>query len=165
MRTIIHLSFLITMLALTPSHAAEPRVDQADLALLAGAPFSGTLSYLDYSSDVVEKRPVSIQFKAPRRGRISYEVSYPDNAYYNSKERLVISRSGDQLNGEPIISREQLDDGTLIIVTAFRGEDNNQPADIRMTYAVHTNKLEIRKEVRFDGERIFFERNAYRLTR
>ena len=53
MRTIIHLLFLSTMLALSPSHADEPRVDPADLALLAGAPFSGTLSYLDYSSDEI----------------------------------------------------------------------------------------------------------------
>ena len=77
----------------------------------------------------------------------------------------MISKSGDKLNGEPIVSRETLEDGTMIITTAYRGEDNNLPADIRMTYAVHANKLEIRKEVRFDGERIFLERNAYRLTR
>ena len=165
MRTIIHLLFLSAMFAMTPLNADEPRVDASDLARLTGAPFSGTLSYLDYSSDEIEKRPVTIQFNAPRRGRISYEVSYPDNAYYNSKERLVVSRAGDKLNGEPIVSREELDDGTLIIVTAYRGEDNDRPADIRMTYAVHANKLQIRKEVRFDGERIFFERNAYRLTR
>ena len=165
MRTIIHLVFLSTLLTLSPTQAAEPRVDQADLALLAGAPFSGTLSYLDYSSDEIEKSPVSIQFNMPKRGRITYRVSYPDNAYYDSKERIVISESGHKLNGEPVVSRETLADGTLIITTAYRGEDNNLPADIRMTYAVHANKLEIRKEVRFDGDRIFFERNAYRLTR
>ncbi|MEL7296333.1 MAG: hypothetical protein AAGJ86_01660 [Pseudomonadota bacterium] len=152
---------LLAQLALADS----PRVTHADLAILDGAPWIGSLNYLDYSSGEVEQIPVTIQFDKPGKRKVIYRIKYPGESQYNSREKLKISADGAKLNGEPIVSRTDLEDGTIVVVTEHRDKDDGRPADIRMTYSLHAARLEIRKEVRFASDSAYFERNAYRLTR
>lgn len=145
--------------------AESPCVTQADLTMLDGAPWTGSLSYLDYSSGESEQIPVTIQFDKPGKKKVIYRIKYPGESQYNSREKLRISKDGRKLNGEPVVSRSVLEDGTIVVVTEYRDKDDGQQADIRMTYSLHASRLEIRKEVRFDSDGEYFERNAYRLTR
>jgi hypothetical protein len=100
-------------------------------------------------------------FEKPGKRRVVYRLRYPGEEQYNQKEKLKWSGDGRKLNGEKIISRSEGPDGTLTLVTRDTGNDNNQPADIRMTYAFSATAIEIRKEVRPRGTDAFFERNAY----
>ena len=42
-----------------------------------------------------------------------------------------------------------------------KGEDNNRSAFIRFTYSLNAKSFSIRKEVRYEDENQFFERNGF----
>ncbi|MFK7957092.1 MAG: hypothetical protein AB8B96_13440 [Lysobacterales bacterium] len=147
------------------SFAAEPRLMVSDLEVLSGDPWKGSLSYLDYSSNRIDQIPVEMQFETVKRRGIVYRLKYPGETQYNTREKLRILADGRRINKEPVTARTELEDGTVIVQTQFPGQDDEQPATIRMTYSLHPQRLEIRKEVKPEGADEFFERNAYRLTR
>lgn len=147
------------------SPAEEMLVSSADFAILAGDSWSGSLSYLDYSSNTEQRIPVEIRFDNPGSHKVVYHIKYPGEAQYNATEKLKWSRNGRKLDGEAIVNRSHDAEGTTILVTQFEGEDDNRPAEIRMTYSLNESVLAISKEVRFEEEADFFRRNAYELVR
>lgn len=144
---------------------AGPVASSEDFRIAAGGGWKGHLSYLDYSSESVSKIPVEIEIAEPKGRTLVYSIKYPGETQYNSKEKIRFSRDGRELDGRPIVLREQNDDGDLVLVTAYRGEDNDRPADIRVTYQIGSNEFSIAKEVRFEGESDYFLRNEYSLAR
>ncbi|MBT8069107.1 MAG: hypothetical protein KJO80_01625 [Gammaproteobacteria bacterium] len=147
------------------TRSEDARVAPADFAILAGAGWSGSLSYRDYSSDKEQKIPVEVQFDEPGSRKVVYRIKYPGESQYNARESLKWSRDGRKLNGKMIVSREQAPPGTTVLVTQFDGEDDNRPAEIRMIYSLNRNALSISKFVRFEGQEDFMRRNAYELAR
>lgn len=143
----------------------ELAISRADFEPLMGAPWEGDLQYLDYTSNETSTIPVTIELESVDSRRIVYRLNYPNEPQYNSIERLDISRGGKRINGHPIIERRKLANGILQITTQYRGQDNNQPADIRNVYEVSTSKFVIRQLVRPDSATDYFERNRYALTR
>lgn len=143
----------------------DPRVTAADFSILAGAGWSGSLSYRDYSSNKEQEIPVEVQFDEPRSRKVVYRIKYPGESKYNAIESLKWSRDGRKLNGKMIVSREQAPSGTTVLVTQFDGEDDDRPAEIRMTYSLNPNALSISKFVRFEGQADFLRRNAYDVVR
>ena len=109
--------------------------------------------------------PVEIEIREPKGRTLAFSIKYPGETQYNTTEKLKFSRDGRKLDGELIVAREQNEDGDLVLVTAYRGEDNNRPADIRVTYRIGSTAFSISKEVRFEGESDYFLRNQYSLAR
>lgn len=137
----------------------------ADFALIEGDGWTGTLTYLDYSTKKPSSIPVALNVK-PASGRtVTYQIKYPGEAKYNATEKLKLSKDGTRLNGNAIIARTVADNGSVEVVTMTRGKDDNRNADIRMTYAMSDNALTITKDVKFDDGEDFFERNTLALTR
>ncbi len=144
---------------------AEPVVTIEDFAVLAGAGWSGTLSYLNYNSDDRSTIPVKLQVEEPGRRSLKYAIQYPGEEEYNSRERIRVSRDGREIDGYRVARRERLEDGALIITTEGPGEDDNRPAEFRFVYTVAPNRFSIRKDVRFEDEESFFNRNEYAFER
>jgi len=63
------------------------------------------------------------------------------------------------------MSRETRPDGSVALKTLHQGEDNNQPAEIRLTYVLSASKFVIEKDVRFEASAEFMNRNIYRFLR
>ncbi len=143
--------------------AANISID--DLAPLTGPEWTGSLSYLDYGSNKTATIPVSIRFDSAKSASIRYHIKFPGESQYNESAKLKITRDGTRLNGEPVVKRSLLPDGTVVVVTRDKAKDDGRPADIRTTYSLSTAALTIRKDVRFAGDNDYFERNAYTLTR
>lgn len=136
-----------------------------DFLVLAGGGWKGHLSYLDYSNGSLSQIPVEIHVDEPNGRTLGYSIQYPGETQHNSRERIKFSRDGRRIDGNLITDRAQDDNGNLILVTTFQGEDDNRRADIRVTYTIGSKAFTISKEVRFEGDSDFFLRNQYSLAR
>ncbi|NNF66130.1 MAG: hypothetical protein HKM98_01330 [Gammaproteobacteria bacterium] len=142
-----------------------PVVSTEDFRVAAGSDWKGHLSYLDYSSGSMSRIPVEIEIEEPTGRTLVYSIKYPGETQYNAREKIKFSRDGRQLDGGLIVAREQNADGDLVLVTTFRGEDDDRPADIRMTYEIGSSEFSISKEVRFEDDSEYLLRNKYSLSR
>jgi hypothetical protein len=141
----------------------EERIKRDDLQILAGAQWSGTLTYLDYRSKKKVSIPANLTVKPNGDDQWSwvFEYEYPDEPKANSKEIVRLSKDGKNLNDEVVLERTSLPDNTIRIVTEKKGKDNDRSASFRFTYSLSPTSFSIRKEVRYEDENQFFERNGY----
>ena len=147
--------------------ATEARIKRNDLQILTGAQWSGTLTYLDYRSRKPVSIPVNLSVK-PNAGDDRswvFTYNYPDEPHANSEEILRLSKDGRSINGEVVLERTDLRDNTIRVVTEKKGEDDNRSASIRYTYLLNVSSFSITKEVRYEGDDKYFERNFYRWKR
>ena len=94
-----------------------------------------------------------------------FTYNYPDEPRANSEEIVRLSKDGRSLDGEVVLERTHLRDDTIRVVTEKKGQDDNRSASIRHTYLLNVSSFSITKEVRYEGNDKFFERNAFRWKR
>ena len=144
-----------------------PRIEPADVQRLAGAPWKGSLTYLDYTS----RKPVSIAStlvvtRADAEGRSwRFDYQYPDEPKANSASSVTIAGDGSTIDGERVTARSVLAGGIVRIVTEQSGQDDRRPAVFRFTYLLGDSSFSRRKEVKFEGTADYFERHTYSWTR
>ena len=144
-----------------------PRIEPSDVQRLDGAPWKGSLTYLDYTS----KKPVSIASqlvvtRADADGRSwRFDYQYPDEPKANSAGTVTIAGDGSTIDGERVTERSVLADGAVRIVTEKSGEDDRRPVMFRFTYLIGDASFSRRKEVKFAGTADYFERHTYSWTR
>ena len=141
----------------------EARIKRDDLQILTGTQWSGTLTYLDYRSKKKVSIPAKLNVRANGEDKWSwvFEYEYPDEPQANGREIVRLSEDGRSLNGEAVLERISLPDNTLRFVTEKKGDDNNRRATIRFTYSLNAQRFSIKKEVRYEDEDQFFERNGF----
>lgn len=141
----------------------EAKIKRDDLQILTGAQWSGTLTYLDYRSKKKVSIPANLTVKPNGEDKWSwvFEYEYPDEPQANSREIVRLSKDGKSMDGEVVLERTSLPDSTVRFVTEKKGEDNNRSASIRFTYSLNAKGFSIKKEVRYEDENQFFERNEY----
>ncbi|MDX2427133.1 MAG: hypothetical protein QNK22_00395 [Xanthomonadales bacterium] len=132
---------------------------------LEGDNWEGSLSYLNYGSDKRSTIPVKLAIKVLNEKALQYAIQYPGEDQHNAKERLKLSSDGTRINGYNIANREQTTDGTLILTTEGRGQDDNRSAEVQVIYAVAADRFSIRKNVRFKSSEAYINRNEYSLRR
>ena len=144
---------------------AEAELANADdFAVLAGDDWTGVLDYLNYGTDDRSTIPVRMIAREPQGRSMRYGFAYPGEEDKNANDRIRVSRDGRQINGYTIVQRFTDQTRGLVFVTEGSGRDDNQPADIRLTYEIAADRVVISKDVRFaNGE--WINRNSYRLTR
>ena len=97
------------LLPFSPSAQPAPRIEPADVQRLAGAPWKGSLTYLDYTS----RKPVSIASvlvvtRADADGRSwRFDYQYPDEPKANSASRVTIAGDGSAIIGDASFSRRK----------------------------------------------------------
>ncbi len=144
--------------------SGETVTSAADFASLAGDGWSGELDYLNYGREDRSTIPVRMNISAPEGLSVPYAFLYPGEEDKNADDAITIGADGLAINGLRIVSRTRGEDGSLVLVTAGEGSDDNRPADIRMTYRIADRSFSVAKDVRFQGGG-FFNRNRYNLTR
>ncbi|MDB2439753.1 hypothetical protein N9W89_13655 [Hellea sp.] len=144
---------------------SDIRVTKQDFETLFETNWTGTLSYLDYSSKKMSSIPIGLNFKAPKGRTLKYVVTFPNEPKYNSKEKIKLSRDGKKLDGHKVISKSIETDGSLTIITQHKGKDDGQSAMIKMRYNINNNAFTITKDVKPKTADAYFLRNEYKLTR
>ncbi len=169
---------ILTMLFVSAACTAEPESSAPeraadcdctatveDFRVLDGGEWSGELDYLNYGSDQRSSIPVGLRVDSIDSSSVTYSIRYPGEEQYNATEELTISDGGASIDGRSIVDRRQQADGSLILTTEGKGEDDNRSADLQFVYFVSPGEFRIRKNVRFDGDAEFFNRNEYRYVR
>lgn len=158
---------LSNSIAQTDLKSERSAIEISDIQLLLGD-WKGTLTYIDYSSNNPYTMPCEVVIKAKKKNRKLYlYYTYPDEPKANSKGKLKISKDQFKLNGQPIIARSTLSDGTIQIITSFSNKDGNdrQKAMIRNIYIIGAEELIMRKEVQFEGTEKWLKRNEFNFKR
>ena len=148
----------------------EPVLQPSELNHLKGT-WNGMLTYKDYTSGYsgnVETIIYCTRKDDEQNSRVwLLKYEYPKEPGANAEGQYELSKDGSMINGEKIVEKEQLKDGSLKIAFERRGEDGNdhKPCTIRTVIELHPAKLTIIKLVKFDGDNEFFQRNQYKLAK
>ena len=138
-----------------------------DLKPLEGKTWVGDLTYLDYTSKKKTSIKSNVLITRSRTDQLvwTFDMQYPLEPGANSKEDVKLSADGKTFDGEMVVERINLPDGSLRIVTTKPGKDDNRDATFKHTYLIGKKSFSLRKDVKFDGVEEFFERNTYSWTR
>jgi hypothetical protein len=128
--------------------------------------WSGSLTYLDYSSGKPYTMPadIIISFAVNPAGYImTYE--YPKEPKANSVDTTYLK---DHYFGkEKVIQFNKKSSGDFILITAYEGKDgnDNKKAVLRHTYTLEGNSFSMKKDVQFKGTSKWIQRHEYLLTK
>ena len=150
------------------ANAQKPSVLQkADLAMLCGS-WKGSLTYLDYQSGKPYTMPANANISAiPQTNHLLVEMVYPNEPKANGKDTILVNAGFTSFDGNTVVSRKILADGSVEIITKHNGQDGNDNKDaiIRKTYTIGKNKFINRKDVQFVGTTEWIKRNEYSYTK
>lgn len=139
-----------------------------DLQLLTGEPWSGTLTYKDFTSSKpasIRSRAFVRRVEAPGDPTWELRMSYPDEPDAESTETMVLYNGGRVIGDEQVVERAELPGGAVRIVTERDGKDAGRQARLRRVFTLGPKEASIQKLVRYLGEGEYFERNIFRWTR
>lgn len=148
----------------------EPAAQPTDFDALIDHRWTGTLTYLDYTSakNTTIRSTLRVRTVKPAAGAWTIAIGYDDEPHADSASELRLIDDGTAIkNGdtvERVISRAQSPDA-IEIVTEHAGKDDNKPATIRKTYRIAGNVFSITKRVKFASSADFIQRHEYRWTR
>lgn len=144
-----------------------PHVLPADLDLISGQPWTGALTYLDYTSSKPTTIPCTMIIARIPDPDLAWEmrIGYPDEPHANSSNVLRIGAAGTTLDNETVLERTTMRDGAIRLVTKTTGTDADRKATFKFIYVLSPNSCSIQKLVCPEGESVFFERHIYRWVR
>lgn len=155
----------------TPTVIAPGAVVAAtDIDRLTGEPWTGTLTYLDYTSreeTTIKASLLVARLPEQPDGAFAWDmrVGYADEPHANDSETAVLADGGRSFRDAHVVERAVLADGTVRFVTEQDGEDDGRAARLRFVYLVGETQCSIQKLVRFGPDGAFFERHVYRWNR
>jgi len=142
---------------------SEYTVDPEDIEIILGD-WTGSLTYIDYSSNEPYTMPADVTVKQDKN-KLTLNFKYPNEPNANSKGQISISKKGDKINKEIVVSKRELSNEQLEIITEYDGKDNEKKALIRNKYIIGSKKFVVRKEVKFENSNEWIMRNEYSFER
>ena len=144
---------------------AQTKISSDELNSLMGK-WTGSLTYMDYSSNEPFSMPANVTVKPGKNdNQVLLFYEYPNEPQANSKGKVTVSKEGSAINGNPLVSSENLENGSTQFTTETTGKDNNEKALIRNVYIVGEKRFVIRKEVKFDSSDEWLQRNEFKFER
>lgn len=158
------LAMIALMACATTSPDAAPVVTPADLALVSGSGWTGTLVYRDYSPPFTEVTlQAEVDVSISPYGLL-LDMRYPGEPGANSTDMLSVASDGTRLGGDPVVARQK-EGRAVYITTRAECEDDEKPAICEHIYTFSKAMFGLRKNVQLDGSSESFQRNAYNFTR
>ena len=143
----------------------EYTVSPEDIEIILGD-WTGSLTYIDYSSNEPYTMPADVNVKQDiNKNKLTLHFKYPNEPKANSKGQISISKKGDKINKEIVVSKRELSNERLEIITEYNGKDNKKKAQIRNKYILGSKEFVIRKEVKFENSNEWIMRNEYSFER
>ncbi len=131
--------------------------------------YTGTLTYLDYTSNeretlpligncYVEQKKLILEFTFNESGKIirhKYDLEFKNGTIYADGALKLEEKEYNAVTKE------------FRLVLTERGKDGNEqkPCTFRYTVRYANDVFTMTKDVKFDGESAFFNRNEYKITR
>lgn len=124
--------------------------------------WQGTLTYLDYTSNVKTVIPANVDIQQIKVGVFTFSNQFPKEPHVKWTDTVAISKDGMWYGKVKVVSKKQLADGTLVFITEENGNDDKKPALLRRTYTISPNKYSVVKDVKFDGSNEWINRHEYK---
>jgi len=139
----------------------------ADLDRLAGQPWHGSLTYLDFRSGAPTTIRSNLTVERLKTPPLSwaFRVGYADEPEKDGGETLTLSSDGHHMGGDALVERTQSARGMVRITTETDGEDDGRKARLRYVYRIEDQRFSLQKLVRLEGADQFFERSVFRWHR
>ncbi len=128
--------------------------------------WTGTLTYLDYTSGKPYTMPANILVSGLSDSSLGIAFTYPNEPKANGIDTLILSAGGSSFNGAGIESFLDQKKGFQLI-TLRNGQDgnDNKEAIIRTTYSCDDHSFKMIKDVRFKGTDTWINRHVYAFMR
>lgn len=126
--------------------------------------WTGQLTYLDYSSGKPYTISADLEIKRiSNTHEFLFVHTYPKEKSANKTDTLSISKDGQYIGKEKLVSRTKLSNGDIRIITEKEGKDGNdgKKATIRQTYILGNTSLSTQKDVLFSGKTAWIKRHEY----
>lgn len=126
--------------------------------------WTGQLTYLDYSSGKPYTMSADIEIKRiPETHTFLFVHTYPKEKSANKTDTVTISKDGQYIGKEKLVSRIKLPNGDMKITTERKGKDGNEgkEATIRQTYTLGKTLFSTQKDILFSGEKRWIKRHEY----
>lgn len=156
---------ILTVFFLVTSTKAQT-ISIDDIKHIAGS-WSGTLSYLDYSSNKEVTIQSALIVKINNDKEYALNISFPKEPGYGGEDIYSVKEKGTMINDMKIIERMNQPDGTLKVVMESKGTDGNENkmATFHHIMLIGKKSFNIIKMVKFDGEEKFIQRNQFAFNR
>ncbi len=154
------------LLALQINSFSQAVISQKDFLPITGK-WTGTLTYLDYTSNKTERIPANALIELAGADSYDQYLYYSAEPDKNKKFRYTISTDGRMLNDMTVVEKMMLEDGKLQLILESSGADgnDNKPARFRHILIIGEKTFSITKMVKFEGEKDYFQRNRYEFGR
>lgn len=128
--------------------------------------WKGSLTYLDYQTNEPFTMPVNLRIeKGKNKHQFKLFLEYPKETNANGIDKIKISKDGTKINKTDVISNRKISEEQFEIITEYSGKDNNEKAEIRVSYIIGKEEFIIRKEVKFENTENWILRNKYNYNR
>jgi hypothetical protein len=113
--------------------------------------WTGQLTYLDYSSGKPYTMSADLEIKEFPTPMNSFSFTLIPKESANKTDTVSISKDGQYIGKEKLVSRTKLSNGDIRIITEKEGKDGNdgKKATIRQTYIFGNTSLSTQKDVLF----------------
>lgn len=152
--------------------AQDAVVQNSDFASI-NKEWVGQLKYLNYADDTqIVSIPCTLKTEFDH-GKIKSKIEFDEldkkGKKMTSKSKFRLSKDGKYfiMDGEKwAISSMEKKDQTIQIIAQKRGKDNNQQADLKITWTlIKDTSISWKKDVKYDGTDQFFNRNIFEFTK
>ncbi len=145
---------------------AQIKIAPHEIDLVAQSDWKGSYTYLDFPTG--KKKTIPAELKAEKLNDRSIEMNFifPYETRNNKySDKLKIGKDLGSIEGNPIVLKDLTDDGQIRIVTLSKEKYFGQNAEIYYSYILGPNKLQIRKEVQFEGKTELLLAEGYEFLR
>lgn len=136
-------------------------ITNTDLEKINGA-WKGTLAYTDYGDDKTQyelKTNLTAEWK-DGKGKLKFQYTEPNGKIVTSSEKMkLVSESVFQFDEKWGIKEFEQKEDSWLLVLEIQSTDNNREATIRQIITVSENGFTIKKMVRYNNTKTFFQRN------
>ncbi|PZU85414.1 MAG: hypothetical protein DI529_10035 [Chryseobacterium sp.] len=162
LKNILIIGFCLLIATLTQAQKKSNRLIN-DFIKVEGN-WTGQLTYLDYSSGKPYTMSADLEIKRiPNTNEFLFVHTYPKEKSANKTDTITISKDGQYIGKEKLVSRTKLHKGDMRIITEKEGKDGNdgKKATIRQTYILGNTSFSTQKDVLFSGETTWIKRHEY----
>jgi hypothetical protein len=157
------LNILIVAFCLLSFIQKDNPVYPNDFKIVTGINWTGTLTYLDYSSNKKHTIPAAIIVSQSLKNKniFYFKYNYPKEPQENSIDTMIINKNSSYLGNEKVLERSKTKNGEVTIITQKNNLDDGIEKIFRYTYILSSSRFVIKKEEQKMKDTLWIERNIY----
>lgn len=139
---------------------AQVTISLDDFKELNNTAWKGELIYINYQDGKPVSIPSTMQIRVTDKA-LERDIQYSYEPDKNISSVTKIRKKGTYLGKQKVLSKSVESDGSIKLITTYKGKDDNKKATMIYTYLFNNEFFKVTKEVQFEGTEERFMRNTY----